>query len=51
MHVNDIVKGQSFKLKEVKEHIKRELALEQLPQSVVRKCFGKNLMRSGFTEI
>ena len=30
IRVSEVVKGQSFKFKEVKDHIKRELALEQL---------------------
>jgi foldase protein PrsA len=39
--VRDVLKGQSFKLNEVKDHIKRELALEQLPQSVNPEAFWK----------
>lgn len=39
IHVNDIMEGRSFKLKEVKDHIKRELALEQLPESVSPEAF------------
>ncbi len=41
IHVSEVVKGQSFKFKEVKEHIKRELALEQLPQTVSPEAFWK----------
>ena len=37
----NVIKGQSFKLKEVKDHIKRELALEQLPESVSPEAFWK----------
>lgn len=39
IHVSDRMKGRSFKLKAVKEHIKRELALEQLPESVSPEAF------------
>lgn len=41
VHVSEVVKGQSFKFNEVKEHIQRELALEQLPQSVSPEAFWK----------
>jgi len=40
-HVSEVVKGQSFKFKEVKDHIKREIALEQLPQTVSPEAFWK----------
>ena len=30
IRVSEVMKGHSFKFKEVKDHIKRELALEQL---------------------
>lgn len=41
IYVSDIIEGQKFKLKEVNEHIKRELALEQLPESVNIEAFWK----------
>lgn len=37
--VKEIEKGQSFSFKEVEDHIRRELALEQLPQSVTPETF------------
>ena len=37
--VTDIATGQSFSFEEVAERIKRELALEQLPQSVTPEAF------------
>jgi foldase protein PrsA len=39
--VSEVVKGQSFKFNEVKDHIKRELGLEQLPQTVSPEAFWK----------
>lgn len=39
IRVSDSMKGRSFKYKEVKDHIKRELALEQLPESVSPEAF------------
>ncbi|WJY26710.1 MULTISPECIES: peptidyl-prolyl cis-trans isomerase [Sporosarcina] len=39
LHVKDVLKGRSFKLKDVKEHIRRELALQQLSQSVTPETF------------
>ncbi len=41
IHVSEVVKGQSFTFKEVKDHIKREIALEQLPQTVSPEAFWK----------
>ena len=41
LRVSNIIKGQSFKYKEVKDYIKRELALEQLPESVSPETFWK----------
>ncbi len=41
VYVQDVAKRQSFKYEEVKDHIKRELALEQLPQSVSPEAFWK----------
>lgn len=40
--VSNQLKGQSFKFKEVKEHIKRELALRQLPEKVNPEAFWKD---------
>lgn len=37
--VSNIIKGKSFKLKEVKDAIKREIALEQLSESVSAEAF------------
>jgi foldase protein PrsA len=39
LHVSEVVEGQSFKLNDVKDHIRRELALEQLQQSVNPETF------------
>jgi foldase protein PrsA len=39
VYLQDIVKGQEFSYEDVKDHIKRELALEQLPQSVSPEAF------------
>ncbi|MFJ7936827.1 peptidyl-prolyl cis-trans isomerase [Sporosarcina sp. NPDC096371] len=39
IQVSEVVEGQSFTLKDVKDHIKRELALEQLSQSVNPEAF------------
>ena len=41
IHVSDRIKGRSFKFKEVKDYIKRELALEQLPESISPEAFWK----------
>lgn len=41
VRVSNIIKGQSFKYKAVKDHIRRELALEQLPESVSPETFWK----------
>ncbi|MHC8514805.1 peptidylprolyl isomerase [Sporosarcina sp. ITBMC105] len=41
IQVNEIIKGRSFDFKEVEEHIRRELALEQLPQTVNPEAFWK----------
>ena len=41
IQVRDILKGRSFKYKEVKEHIRSELALQQLSQSVSPETFWK----------
>lgn len=37
--VSDVAKGRLFKFKEVEEQIRRELAIEQLPQSVTPEAF------------
>ncbi len=39
LNVHDVLEGQSFKLKDVQEHIRRELALQQLSQSVTPETF------------
>lgn len=39
--VSNIIKGKSFKFKEVKDTIKREIALEQLSESVSPEAFWK----------
>ncbi len=39
VQVQEILEGQSFTYDDVKEHIERELALEQLPQSVTPEAF------------
>ncbi|MDX1770941.1 MAG: peptidyl-prolyl cis-trans isomerase, partial [Planococcaceae bacterium] len=41
VYVEDVAEGKSFKYDQVKDHIKRELALEQLPQSVSPEAFWK----------
>ena len=41
VRVSEVMKGQSFNFKEVKEHIRRELAMEQLTQSVSPEAFWK----------
>ena len=37
--VEEIVQGQSFKFKEAKEHIKRSIAMEQLPSTINTETF------------
>lgn len=39
--VKSIFEGQSFSYEDVKDHIRRELALDQLPQSVTQEAFWK----------
>ncbi|QDQ00591.1 foldase [Lysinibacillus fusiformis] len=39
VQVQEVIEGQSFTYDDVKEHIERELALEQLPQSVTPEAF------------
>ncbi|HJF31483.1 MAG TPA: peptidyl-prolyl cis-trans isomerase [Sporosarcina psychrophila] len=41
IHVSEVVKGQSFKFKEVKDHIQREIALGQISQTVSPEAFWK----------
>lgn len=41
IQVNEIIDGTTFSYNEVKDHIKRELALEQLPQTVNPEAFWK----------
>ena len=41
VYLQDIAEGQDFSYEDVKDHIKRELALEQLPQSVSPEAFWK----------
>jgi len=50
VQVSDIVKGQSFSYKEVKDHIERELALEQLPQTVTTEALWSEFNASWFYE-
>lgn len=40
--VDDQLKGKTFKFKEVKEHIRRDLALKQLPEKVSPEAFWKD---------
>jgi foldase protein PrsA len=46
--VQDVTEGQSFKYEDVKDHIKRELAIEQLPQSVSPEAFWKEFNTEWF---
>ena len=39
--VKSVFEGQSFTYEDVKDHIRRELALDQLPQSVTQEAFWK----------
>lgn len=39
IHVSEVLEGQSFTLADVNDHIRRQLALEQLPQSVNPEAF------------
>ncbi|WP_172373641.1 peptidylprolyl isomerase [Sporosarcina jiandibaonis] len=48
IQVNDIIKGKTFKLKEVKEYIKRKLAMEQLTETVSIESFWKEFDTSWF---
>lgn len=48
--VGNRLEGRTFKLKEVKEHIRRELALEQLPEKVNPEVFWKDFKATWFYE-
>lgn len=48
IQVNEVIKGRTFSYNEVKDHIKRELALEQLPQSVNPEQFWKEFDATWF---
>ncbi|WP_210471803.1 peptidyl-prolyl cis-trans isomerase [Sporosarcina sp. 6E9] len=48
LHVSDVMKGKTFKLKEVKDHIKRNLAMEQLTETVSMEDFWKEFDTSWF---
>ena len=48
LHVSDIMKGKTFKLKEVKNHIKRKLAMEQLTETVSAEAFWKEFDTNWF---
>lgn len=48
IQVNDVIEGKTFKLKEVKEYIRREIALEQLPESVSTEAFWKEFDTTWF---
>ncbi|AOV06292.1 peptidylprolyl isomerase [Sporosarcina ureilytica] len=50
IYVSDKMQGRKFKLKEVKEHIKRELALGQLPETVSLEAFWKDFDAKWFYE-
>lgn len=38
-YIEEVIEGQSFSYEDVKEHIKRELAMEQLPSSITPEVF------------
>lgn len=48
VQVSDVIKGQSFIYSEVKDHIQRELALEQLPQTVTTEALWSEFNVSWF---
>ncbi|MBD7986337.1 peptidyl-prolyl cis-trans isomerase [Sporosarcina sp. Sa2YVA2] len=48
VQVKEIIKGTTFSYNEVKDHIKRELALEQLPQTVNPEAFWKEFNAKWF---
>lgn len=50
LSTGDRLEGRTFKLKEVKNHIQRELALEQLPEKVNPEAFWKDFKATWFYE-
>lgn len=48
--LNDKIKGKKFKFKEVKNHIHRQLAMEQLPEKVTPDAFWKDFDVEWFYE-
>src|SRR5699024_5780676 len=48
--LNDKIKGKKFKFKEVKDHIHRQLAMEQLPDKVTPDAFWKDFDVEWFYE-
>lgn len=50
LSIGNRLEGRKFKLKEVKEHIRRELALEQLPEKVNPEAFWKDFKATWFYE-
>ena len=50
LHVSDVMKGKAFKLNEVKDHIKRKLAMEQLTETVSVESFWKEFDTTWFYE-
>lgn len=48
VYVKEIEKGQSFSFEEVKDHIRRELSLEQLPQTVTPETFWEEFNATWF---
>jgi parvulin-like peptidyl-prolyl isomerase len=48
LSVTEKAEGQTFSFKDVKEHISRELALEQLPQSVTPEAFWREFEAEWF---
>jgi parvulin-like peptidyl-prolyl isomerase len=48
LSVTEKAEGQTFSFEDVKEHISRELALEQLPQSVAPEAFWKEFNAEWF---
>jgi len=48
VQVNEVIEGRRFTYEEVKDHIRRELAIEQLPQSVNPEAFWKEFNAKWF---
>lgn len=46
--VKDVFEGQSFSFSDVEDHIRRELALDQLPQSVTQEAFWEEFNADWF---